>query len=70
MTPVPRRGIDQSVRPLRVFGFEVAGTCALLLRAKKLSLITDGSTVFVPVPLGCVSCFRSKWAAFVGLGMR
>jgi predicted nucleic acid-binding protein len=24
-----------------VFGFEVAGTCALLLRAKKLSLITD-----------------------------
>jgi len=24
-----------------VFGFDVAGTCALLLRAKKLSLITD-----------------------------
>jgi predicted nucleic acid-binding protein len=32
-----------------VFGFEVAGTCALLLRAKKLSLIPE-----VRAPLDCI----------------
>jgi predicted nucleic acid-binding protein len=32
-----------------VFGFEVAGTCALLLRAKKISLIPE-----VRAPLDCI----------------